>query len=108
MKEKTLDNVNIKDVKKKVSDVKVVGNGDLFQLLSKASSLEQGFMKSTKAMQCWNGCVVQVTTQQKNIDGTYSVAEALTFVPGVMIVDDINKGKCLSILSSQTVGIGRL
>lgn len=31
-------------------------------------------MKSTKAMQTPRGCVVQVTTQQKNIDGTYSVA----------------------------------
>ncbi len=86
--EKTLDAVNIEDVKKKVSDVKVFGNGDLFQLIAKASSEEQGWMKSTKAMPTGTGCVIQVTTQQKNIDGTYSIAEALTFVPGVRIYEE--------------------
>ena len=95
MKEKTLDNVNIDDVKKKVSDVVVFGDGDLFELISKASSKEQGWMKSTKAMDTGNGCVVQVTTQQKNIDGTYSLAEALTFVPNVIIKTAKNGNKYL-------------
>lgn len=47
-------------------------------------------MKSTKAMQV-EGCgvVVQVTTQQRNIDGTNSIAEAVTFVPGAVIVEEI-------------------
>ena len=72
-------------------------------------------MKSTKAMEIEGvGCVVQVTTQQKNetgifafkkdeaseqappplcTDGTreaanYSIAEALTFVPGVKIEEE--------------------
>jgi hypothetical protein len=85
--EKTLDAVNIEDVKAKVSDVVVFGDGDLFQLISKASSKEQGWMKSTKAMQTGTGVVIQVTTQQKNIDGTYSIAEALTFVPGERIIE---------------------
>ena len=40
-------------------------------------------MKSTKAMETGNGCVVQVTTQQRNPDGSYAIAEALTFVPDV-------------------------
>lgn len=94
---KTLDNVDIADVKTKVSDVKVVGNGDLWRLLSKASSEEQGWMKSSKAMELPNGigCVVQVTTQQRNIDLTYSVAEALAYVPGVKIADDENGGRKL-------------
>lgn len=95
MNEKTLDAVNITDVKGKISDVIVFGNGDLFQLLAKASSKEQGWMKSTKAMQTPHGCIVQVTTQQKNIDLTYSLAEALTFVPGVRIDEDENGNKCL-------------
>jgi hypothetical protein len=43
-------------------------------------------------MQTPSGCVVQVTTQQRNIDLTYSVAEALTFVPGVKIADDPTNG----------------
>jgi len=85
---KTLDAVNIDDVKQKVSDVVVFGNGDLFQLISKASSKEQGWMKSTKAMQTSNGCVVQVTTQQTNPDGSYSVAEAVTYVPNAAIKTD--------------------
>lgn len=93
--EKTLDNINIADVKTKVSDVKVFGNGDLFQLIAKASSVEQGWMKSTKAMDTGVGVVIQVTTQQKNIDGTYSVAEALTFVPSVTIIEDKNGNKAI-------------
>lgn len=83
MEEKTLNNVNIEDVKKKVSDVEVFGNGDLFQLISKASSKSQKWMKSTKAMETVAGCVIQVTTQQGD-----NVAEALTFVPGVKILID--------------------
>lgn len=93
--EKTLDNTSIEDAKQKVSDIQVFGNGDLFQLISKASSESQGWMKSTKAMQVPNGCVVQVTTQQKNIDFTYSIAEALTFVDGVKILVDENGNKYL-------------
>ena len=88
MTEKTLDAVNIADVKEKVSDVEVFGNGDLFQLIAKASSKSQGWMKSTKAMPTGGGCVIQVTTQQKNPDGSYSVAEAVTFVPGAVITTD--------------------
>lgn len=91
--EKTLNNTSIADAKTKVSDIEVVGNGDMFKLLCKASSKEQGWMKSTKAMEIPKvGCVVQVTTQQRNNDGTYSVAEAVTFVPGVRIVIDIDSG----------------
>ncbi len=85
MENKTLDNTNIEDAKKKVSDIKVFGIGDLFELICKASSESQGWMKSTKAMNTGNGCVIQVTTQQKNADGSYAVAEALTFVPDVSI-----------------------
>lgn len=92
---KTLNNTNIADVKTKVSDVQVVGNGDLFKLLCKASSDAEGWMKSTKAMATPFGCVVQVTTQQRNPDGSYAVAEALTFVPGVKIVQDENGGHTL-------------
>jgi hypothetical protein len=96
MQEKTLDNVNVKQVRENVPDVKIVGNGDLFQLLCKASSESQGWMKSCKAMQTEEGCVVQVTTQQRNPDGSYVIAEALTFVPDVNIHDDVNGGKKLS------------
>ncbi len=93
--EKTLNNSDVSGTRQNVPDVEVVGNGDLFQLLCKASSQNEGWMKSTKAMEVPGGCVVQVTTQQKNADGSYAVAEALTFVPGVKISDDENGGRKL-------------
>lgn len=90
--EKALDVTSVADATQgKVSDIKVVGNGDTFRLLCKASSKEQGWMKSAKAAEIEGvGCIVQVTTQQGA-----NVAEALTFVPGVRIADDENGGRKL-------------
>ena len=93
--EKTLHNSEVSGARVNVKDIKIVGNGDAFRLLFKASSQEEGWMKSTKAMQVEGGCLVQVTTQQRNPDGSYAVAEALTYVPGVMIADDENNGRKL-------------
>ena len=93
--EKTLHNSDISSAYQNVKDIKVVGNGDMFRLLCKASSEIEGWMKSTKAMQTPMGCVVQVTTQQRGLDGTYAVAEALTFVPGAAITEDENGGRKL-------------
>lgn len=84
MEPKSLHNTDQNTTSSNVKDVVFFGD-DLFVLLSKASSEDQGWMKSTKAMEVVGGCVVQVTTQQRNIDGTYSLAEALTYVPGVAI-----------------------
>ena len=85
---KTLGNTDVNGAHKNVPDIVTFGDGDSFQLLFKASSESEGWMKSTKAMLTGGGCVVQVTTQQRNIDGTYSIAEALTYVPHVVIVED--------------------
>lgn len=93
---KTLHNSTVSGARENVKDIRVVGNGDTFRLLCKASSEEEGWMKSTKAMEIPGvGCLVQVTTQQRNIDGTYAVAEALSFVPGSTIVSDGNDGRKL-------------
>jgi hypothetical protein len=92
---KTLHNSDVSGARKNVKDIQVVGDGDLFQLLCKASSENEGWMKSTKAMTTGTGCVVQVTAQQRNADGSYSVAEALTYVPGVTIADNKNGGRKL-------------
>jgi hypothetical protein len=87
MEPKTLGNTDINGTEKNVPDVVKFGNGDYWQLLCKASSKAQGWMKSCKAMEIPGvGCCVQVTTQQQNPDGSYAVAEAVTFVPGVKIV----------------------
>jgi hypothetical protein len=87
---KALDVQSVEDAQAKVSDIKVVGNGDTFALLCKASSKSQGWMKSAKAMETPSGCVVQVTTQQGD-----NVAEAITFVPDVKIAEDVNGGRKL-------------
>lgn len=93
---KTLHNSEASGARKNVKDIRIVGNGDSFRLLFKASSKNEGWMKSTKAMDVGLGCLVQVTTQQENPDGSYAVAEALAFVPRVTIVDDENLGRKLT------------
>jgi len=82
---KSLGNTDANGAKKNVKDIKFWGNGDTFKLISKASSAAEGWMKSTKAMEIpFVGCVIQVTTQQGD-----NVSEAVTFVPGVKIVEKI-------------------
>ena len=93
---KTLHNTDKNAAKKNIDDLKIFGEGDLFKLLSKASSEKEGWMKSTKAMEIeGSGCVIQVTTQQRNPDGSYSLAEAITFVPNTSIVNDKNNNRKL-------------
>jgi hypothetical protein len=78
---KTLINTDVDGARKNVSDLTTFGNGDTFQLICKAASKAEKWMKSTKAMQIDGvGCVVQVTTQQGD-----NVSEAVCFVPGVKI-----------------------
>ena len=100
---KTLGNSDVNGARKNVPDIVVFGNGDTFTLICKASSQAEGWMKSTKAMEIPGvGCLVQVTTQQRNPDGSYSVAEALAYVPGVRIVVDRNGIRSLSaIITSE-------
>ena len=75
MEPKTLGNTTASQAKDNVKDIKFWGDGDLWKLLSKASSENEGWMKSSKAMEIKGvGCVVQVTTQQKGSDGSYAVA----------------------------------
>lgn len=90
MTKKTLVNADTDGAKKNVSDLQVWGNGDAFKLICKASSQKEGWMKSTKAMDVSGGCLVQVTTHQRNHDGTNAVAEALTYVPGAVIKETID------------------
>ena len=84
---KTLHNSEVSGAKKNVPDLIVYGDGDLFKLISKASSAAEGWMKSTKAMQVAHGVVIQVTTQQWD-----EVAEALCYVPGVSVIGNAEDG----------------
>jgi hypothetical protein len=92
---KTLGNTCVNGAHKNVRDIVVFGDGDMFKLLCKASSEQEGWMKSTKACDVGFGCIVQITTQQRNPDGSYAVAEAVTFVPGVTIVGTPEHGRRL-------------
>ena len=98
MTDKTTNITTVSQAMQSVPDLEVYGNGDTFQLICKASSKKQQWMKSTKAMEIKGlGCVVQVTTQQ----GT-NVSEALTFVPGVRILsinNDPLQGRYLAKLT---------
>lgn len=102
---KTLDVVDVADAKKKIGDVKVFGDGDAWKLICKASSQKEGWMKSTKALHIFGaGCLVQVSTQQKftdcHGDTKHAVAEAVTFVPGVGIVErEDEEGKMVRSLT---------
>jgi len=95
--EKTLINTDANGASKNVKDIVFWGNGDTFKLISKASSVAEGWMKSTKAMEIEGvGCVVQVTTQQGD-----NVAEALTFVSGVKIQEEYNEEGQVQIVTSR-------
>lgn len=91
---KDLTVTSIADAQIKVPDIQVVGNGDSWQLLCKASSKDGGWMKSTKAMEIKGyGVVLQVSTQQGE-----QVAEALVTIPNVKIVPDENGGKKIAAM----------
>jgi len=92
-KKKTVGNTTSSQAKKNVKDIQFWGDGDTFKLISKASSKAEGWLKSSKAMQIDGvGCVVQVTTQQGS-----NVAEAVTFVPNVKILEIKNpEGEVIS------------
>ena len=91
MEKKTLGNTTASKARENVKDIQFWGDGDTFKLISKASSMNEGWMKSTKAMQAGHNVVVQVTTQQRNPDGSYAVAEALTTVPNAEIIEKIDE-----------------
>ena len=91
---KSLENTDANGTKKNVKDVVFWGNDSAFKLICKTSSQEEGWMKSTKAMEIHGvGCVVQVTTQQGD-----NIAEALTFVPNVHI-DEIKSIETNEVIS---------
>jgi hypothetical protein len=88
---KSLHNTDSNGAKKNVKDIVFFGDGDTFKLISKASSENEAWMKSTKAMEITGvGCVVQTTTQQRNPDGSYSLTDAVTFVPNCGISETKN------------------
>lgn len=77
--------------KASILDIVVWGDPNSWLVLSKASSEKQGWMKSTKILPIDKiGVVLQVTTQQRNPDGSYAVAEALQFIPGAKVIEEFD------------------
>jgi len=90
-------NTSNEDVKNNEPEAYIFGN-DVWKLITKYTNETKGIMKSTKAMQCSKDVVLQVTTQQRNPDGSYSVAEALT---------TLNNKKIIELKDSDNKVIGR-
>lgn len=95
---KTLNNLEMDQAIQQVNDIEIYGDGDTFKLLCKASSKEEGWMKSTKVCNLPNGCLIQVSTQQGE-----NVAEAITFVPDVHINADENPRRLVAIKEAKNV-----
>ena len=95
---KTLSNTTESQAQNQVKDIKFWGLPDMWKLISKAHSEEEGWMKSTKAMEIAGvGCLVQVSTQQLSLNGGDSIAEAITFVTrtGIEEIWDENHEKVI-------------
>ena len=96
---KSLDITSGEDAKKKVLDIVFWGgNPDMWQLITKASSKSEGWMRSTKALELPHGCLINVSTQ---VSG--AIAEALEFVPGVKI--KATKDKDGTVIARELVPI---
>ena len=78
---KNLNITNSAELTEKVNDVEIFGNPDTWELICKASSKSQGWMKSCKVMTIKGvGLIVQVSTQQGD-----NVAEAIELVPNAKV-----------------------
>lgn len=90
---------------KNVLKVTVVGNENLFKVLSKITYEDENIIKTTKAMEIDKiGCVVSVSTEKRNKDNTLlMIDEALTFVPNAKIVRDVNGGRRLEWRYTKTI-----
>lgn len=95
-----MDNTTANQAKKNVSDLIIWGDGDTFKLICKASSKKEGWMKSTKAMEIPGiGCVVQVTTQQRN---QTSYAPLIKNEAGEVEVETTGSGEVLGMKIDYT------
>ena len=71
------------------SGIETYGDPGAWVCICKATNEKEGWMKSTKAMQVGSaGCLIQVTTQQKNKDGSWALAEAVCFAERVNLTVD--------------------
>lgn len=68
--------------------METTGNENLYKVLYEKCLPKHDYSTTTKVIPVENcGVIVQVSTMQKNPDGSYSLAEALTYVPNACIVE---------------------
>ena len=76
-------------IAEQAKDLEQLGNPAAWKPICQSSSDEQGWIKTTSAMQVGRtGVVVKVTEQQRNSNGTLTISTALTFCPGATIGPD--------------------
>jgi len=84
----------VRETKDVEGPIQVVGEPDRMRLLFKAAT--PTWVRSTKALEADGGCVVQVSTQVMTSTDDWNVAEAVTYVPGVRVVDGAAGGRYLA------------
>jgi hypothetical protein len=103
MRNKTL-NIGTSLPQSEAPGLEFFGDPNTWELLCKANCDQEGWMKSTKAMEIPGfGCLVQVTTHQIGRDGVHAVAEAIVAVPGVVIDVDSNIVKNGEVVARRLV-----
>lgn len=94
VEEKDLSRTNMEGAEE--AGIQTSGDPGAWKTICKAWNEKEGWMKSTKAMQVGSaGCLVQVTTQQRNPDGSYTLAEAVCFAERVNLVTEGGVAKLL-------------
>lgn len=73
-----------------VEDIEIFGD-DLFLLMSKASTEREGWIEATKGMAVTGGVILKTIIKSSDRGREASGSEALLFVPGVTLVDDLNE-----------------
>ncbi|WP_298585309.1 hypothetical protein [uncultured Kocuria sp.] len=87
------------DVQKNDKNLETHGNPDQFHLLFKAQS--SSWIKSTKAMNVPGGCLVQMSTDRKQKNGSWVSAETSTFLPNAHVVPDENGNFTIRAVEQQ-------
>lgn len=81
MSERALDNHDMATATASTPDIVTAGDPGAWEVVGKASSKSQGWMKSTKRMRVPGGWLYQATTEHRADGRVVACAEALTFVP---------------------------
>lgn len=87
------------DVQSREEDLQKFGNPDQFRLMFKAQTKD--WMKSTKAMNVPGGCLVQMSTDRKQKNGSWVSAETSTFLPNAHVAPDADGNFTIKAVEQQ-------